>query len=64
MRTNYRRIIDRPHTRNGKLRSRENRDSRKFKTILDRDFAAMKIVLRMLKRGSIKAFGEIGRQYH
>ena len=45
-------------------RSREDiRRAIKFKSVFHRDLAAMNQVWRMLKRGSIRAFGEIGRQY-
>ena len=64
MKRNYRRTINRTNTRSGNLRSGQIRGSRKYQTIFDRDLAAMNIVLRMLKQGTIKAFGEIGRQYH
>ena len=43
-------------------RSSHNRDSR-FKSELDRDFAAMKRVWQMLRYGAIRMIGEIGRQY-
>tara|TARA_Y100001968_G_scaffold164749_1_gene150798 strand:- start:1955 stop:2149 length:195 start_codon:yes stop_codon:yes gene_type:complete len=64
MKRNYRRTINRTNSRTGELRSGRNIGSRKYKTIFDRDLAAMKTVLRMLKRGTITAFGEIGRQYN
>ncbi len=36
---------------------------KRFKSSLDRDFLAMKQVWEMLKTGTIRWFGEIGRQY-
>ena len=41
----------------------DNRRSKRFKSVLERDFAAMARVGRMLKEGTARAFGEIGRQY-
>ena len=35
----------------------------RFKSELDRDFAAMKRVWQMLRYGAIRMIGEIGRQY-
>ncbi len=64
MRTNYQGIIDRANTKSRRFRSGGNRRSGKYKTVFDRDLAAMTIVLRMLKCGTIRAFGEIGRQYY
>ena len=43
-------------------RSNSNRGAR-FKSELDRDFAAMKRVWQMLRYGAIRMIGEIGRQY-
>ena len=46
------------------IRTTENtRRPIKFKTVFDRDLAAMNQVWRMLKKGAMRAFGEIGRQY-
>jgi len=39
------------------------RRPQQFKSLLHRDLAAMNRVWRMLKEGTIRAFGEIGRQY-
>ena len=39
------------------------RRSGKVKSTLNRDFAAMNQVWKMLQRGAIRALGEIGRQY-
>ena len=52
-----RRVIDRS------ARKTHNRRSKQFKSVIERDFAAMAIVWRMLKEGTARAFGEIGRQY-
>tara|TARA_B100000214_G_scaffold277070_1_gene206948 strand:+ start:95 stop:274 length:180 start_codon:yes stop_codon:yes gene_type:complete len=48
-----------------KLSSRRKnvRKSTQFKSLFHRDLAAMKQVWAMLKQGTIRAFGEIGRQY-
>lgn len=43
-------------------RSSSCRDAR-FKSELDRDFAAMKRVWQMLRYGAIRMIGEVGRQY-
>ena len=43
-------------------RSNSHRGAR-FKSELDRDFAAMKRVWQMLRYGAIRMIGEIGRQY-
>ena len=43
-------------------RSSHHRDAR-FKSELDRDFAAMKRVWQMLRYGAIRMIGEVGRQY-
>ena len=37
--------------------------SKQFKSLFHRDLAAMKQVWAMLRQGTIRAFGEIGRQY-
>ncbi len=34
-----------------------------FSTGLDRDIAAMKVVWRMLREGSVRWIGEVGRKY-
>ena len=39
------------------------RRSKQFKSVFHRDLAAMNKVWTMLKQGTIRAFGEIGRQY-
>ena len=39
------------------------RRSKQFKSLFHRDLAAMNQVWTMLKQGTIRAFGEIGRQY-
>tara|TARA_Y100001968_G_C19093562_1_gene588921 strand:+ start:478 stop:672 length:195 start_codon:yes stop_codon:yes gene_type:complete len=39
------------------------RSSKRFKSVFERDLSAMNKVWRMLKEGTIRAFGEIGRQY-
>ena len=48
-----------------KMRSRRKdvRKAKQFKSLFHRDLAAMKQVWAMLKQGTIRAFGEIGRQY-
>ena len=43
-------------------RSISHKDAR-FRSELDRDFAAMKRVWQMLRYGAIRMIGEIGRQY-
>ena len=48
------------HTDNGRNGSRGDE---RFKSELDRDFAAMKRVWRMLCYGAIRMIGEVGRQY-
>ena len=35
----------------------------RFKSELDRDFAAMKRVWQMLRYGAVRMIGEVGRQY-
>tara|TARA_Y100001968_G_scaffold242919_1_gene226659 strand:+ start:43 stop:237 length:195 start_codon:yes stop_codon:yes gene_type:complete len=45
------------------LRGQRHRRSRRFNSVFERDLAAMAKVWRMLKKGTIRAFGEIGRQY-
>ena len=44
-------------------RRKDVRKSKQFKSLFHRDLAAMKQVWAMLKQGTIRAFGEIGRQY-
>ena len=39
------------------------REGKRFSSVLERDFAAMASVWKMLRRGAVRAFGEIGRQY-
>ena len=39
------------------------RRSKQFKSLFHRDLAAMNQVWAMIKQGTIRAFGEIGRQY-
>ena len=39
------------------------RKPKQFKSLFHRDLAAMKQVWAMIKQGTIRAFGEIGRQY-
>ena len=34
-----------------------------FNNVLDRDIASMKKVLKMLREGSVRWLGELGRQY-
>ena len=46
------------------LSIRETRSPRRFNNTFDRDLAAMKHVLGMLKKGTVTAIGEFGRQYH
>ena len=57
-RKSYRRIGDKINRRRKNVRQ-----SGKFKSTFNRDLAAMNHVWRMLKQGTIRAFGEIGRQY-
>ena len=64
MRRNYRGAINGTNVGIEELRTQKVKRTRKFKTTFHRDIAAMKEVWRMLKRGSVAAFGEIGRQYH
>ena len=46
------------------ISKRQNvRRSKQFKSLFHRDLAAMKQVWAMIKQGTIRAFGEIGRQY-
>ena len=40
------------------------RSKQRFKSMLNRDLAAMNKVWIMLKQGTIRALGEIGRQYY
>ena len=42
---------------------RDLKRSKQFRSIFNRDLAAMNQVWRMLKQGTIRALGEIGRQY-
>ena len=44
-------------------RRKDVRRSKQFKILFHRDLAAMKQVWVMMKQGTIRAFGEIGRQY-
>ena len=44
-------------------RSHSARGSRSSSNMFERDLIAMAMVWRMLKEGTLKAFGEIGRQY-
>ena len=44
-------------------RRKDVRRSKQFKSLFHRDLAAMQQVWAMLKQGTIRAFGEIGRQY-
>ena len=53
-----RRLITRPSRQVNDLRNPSN-----FNNELDRDIAAMKKVWKMLLEGSIRWFGEVGRQY-
>ena len=53
-----RRLIARPSKQINDLRHPNN-----FNTGLDRDIAAMNKVWRMLLEGSMRWFGEVGRQY-
>ena len=53
-----RRLITRPSKQINDLRRHSD-----FKNGLDRDIAAMKKVWKMLLEGSIRWFGEVGRQY-
>ena len=53
-----RRLIARPSKQINNLRHPSN-----FNNGLERDIAAMKKVWKMLLEGSIRWFGEVGRQY-
>ena len=44
-------------------RREDVRRPQQFKSLLHRDLAAMNQVWTMLKQGTIRALGEIGRQY-
>ena len=44
-------------------RRTERRDSPRFQSELDRDFAAMKRVWQMIRSGAVRMVGEVGRQY-
>ena len=44
-------------------RRKDLRRPKQFKSLFDRDLAAMNQVWAMIKKGTIRAFGEIGRQY-
>ena len=44
-------------------RRKDVRKSKQFKSLFHRDLVAMKQVWAMLRQGTIRAFGEIGRQY-
>ena len=44
-------------------RRKNVRRPQQFKSLLHRDLAAMNQVWAMIKQGTIRAFGEIGRQY-
>ena len=44
-------------------RRKDVRRSKQFKSLFHRDLAAMNQVWAMIKQGTIRAFGEIGRQY-
>ena len=50
---------NRPQLDSRSTRSREPR----FKSELDRDFAAMRRVWQMIRRGAVRMVGEVGRQY-
>ena len=54
------------HRRGGYKVTRRKRNvirAEQFKSLFHRDLAAMNQVWAMLKQGTIRAFGEIGRQY-
>ena len=53
-----RRLKARPSKQINDLRQPNN-----FNNVLDRDIAAMKKVLKMLREGSVRWLGELGRQY-
>ena len=44
-------------------RRAERHDSSRFRSELDRDFAAMKRVWQMIRAGAVRMVGEVGRQY-
>lgn len=54
-----RRYANRPRLDSRSTRSSEPR----FQSELDRDFAAMKRVWQMIRRGAVRMVGEVGRQY-
>ena len=43
---------------------RKTRITKRFSNTFNRDLAAMKQVWEMLKKGTVTAIGEFGRQYH
>jgi len=53
-----RRLKARPSKQMNDLRQPKN-----FNNGLDRDISAMKKVLKMLRQGSVRWLGEVGRQY-
>lgn len=54
----------RPYANRPRLDSRSTRSSEpRFQSELDRDFAAMKRVWQMIRRGAVRMVGEVGRQY-
>ncbi len=53
-----RRLLTRPSKQKNDLGHHSN-----FNNGLDRDIAAMKKVLKMLREGSVRWLGELGRQY-
>jgi len=53
-----RRLKARPSKQINDLRQPNN-----FNNVLDRDIASMKKVLKMLREGSVRWLGELGRQY-
>ena len=46
-----------------RYRRAERHDSSRFRSELDRDFAAMKRVWQMIRAGAVRMVGEVGRQY-
>ena len=62
-RRNYRGNVYRSNKRKEGFRKQDVRSSGEFKTLFNRDLSAMNQVWRMIKEGTIRAFGEIGRQY-
>tara|TARA_B100000029_G_scaffold474301_1_gene516472 strand:- start:652 stop:855 length:204 start_codon:yes stop_codon:yes gene_type:complete len=55
----YKKVMHYGHKRKVSQVKRKSR----FKNIFERDLSAMKQVWQMLKEGTVRWFGEVGRQY-